>query len=84
MKIKTNVKYEEFTNNIKNLLRSYNSWSEPFCKYIKELGYSLKLIFKDTPYHSFIEKVLLKYELIVSEIDQLNKTISKLYGISQT
>ena len=73
-------KTENGVNNIKNLLRTYTTWSDPFCKYIKELSESLKLVYQDTPYQKYIDKIQLKYDLVINEVDNLIKNVAKLYS----
>ena len=74
------LKTENAVKNIKNILRTYTTWSDPFIKYIKEISESLKIIFQDTPYQKYIDKIQLKYDLIINEVDNLAKSVGKLYS----
>ena len=74
------IKTETGINVIKNLLKNYNSFSEPFYKYIKTINDSLNQLYKDSPLIIEIEVITNKHELILKEIDNLGKIMSKLYS----
>ena len=71
---------EQGINSIKNLLGNYNKWVEGFSKYIKELNEAIQLIYKDTPYQPVVDKFTTKKNLILTEIEQLTKNITKLHS----
>ena len=74
------IKTESGINSLKSILKSFNIYFEPFCKYIKTLNDALNQIYKDTPLISEIELITTNHELILKDIDNLGKIISKLYS----
>ena len=74
------VRIESGINSFKNILKNFNTYSEPFYKYIKTLNESLSQIYRDSPLTSYIDNISLKHEYILDDIDNLGKIISKLYS----
>ena len=67
-------------NSLKTILKNFNEYSEPFCKYIKTLNDALNEIYKDSPLISQIGKITTNHDLILKDIDSFRKIISKLYS----
>jgi hypothetical protein len=67
-------------NSLKTILKNFNAYSEPFCKYIKTLNDALNEIYKDSPLISLIGKITTNHDLILKDIDSFRKIISKLYS----
>lgn len=65
-------------NNLKNILRNFNSYTEPLMKYFKSINDSMTRIYKDTPFQHFVSSITYKHELILNEIDNYNKDIAKI------
>ena len=74
------IKTESGINSLKNILKNYNAFSDPFCKYIKTMNDSLYQIYKDSPLITDIEHINFKHELILKEMDNIGKIITKLYS----
>jgi hypothetical protein len=74
------IKTESGINSLKNILKNYNAYSDPFCKYIKTMNDSLYQIYKDSPLITEIEHINFKHELILKEMDNIGKIITKLYS----
>ena len=62
------------------ILEGYNTYSEPFCKYLKSLNDSINKIYKSSPMRIEINEIINKHILILKDIDNLGKIISKLYS----
>lgn len=77
--------YEQMKNtesgliNLKNLLKGFNSTTQPVIKFIKELNDSIEKLFKDTPFKEY-KSLISRTELILGDIDTLNKAVAKLYS----
>ena len=74
------IKTESGINSLKNILKNYNSYSDPFCKYIKTMNDSLYQLYKDSPLITEIEQINFKHELILNDMDNIGKIITKLYS----
>ena len=71
---------ESGINSLKSILKNFSSLVEPFSKFIKEFNESIKKIYKNTPFNSYIDSIIYSQELILNELDTLNKEIVKLYS----
>ena len=67
-------------NSFRSLLKNFSSRVEPFIKFIKEFDISIKKIYKNTPFNSYIDSIIHSQELIISEIESLTKEILKLHS----
>ena len=67
-------------NNLKLILKGYNSYAQPFCQYIKTLNESINKIYNESPLRAQITEIINRHEFIVKEIGKLGKKISKLYS----
>ena len=74
------TKTELGINSLKNILKNYNTYSEPFYKYIQTLNEALNQIYKDSPLTAQIENITIKHGFILDDLNNLNKIISKLYS----
>ena len=74
------IRTETGINSLKNILKNYNTYSDPFYKYIKIINDALNQIYKDTPLLPVIEHITANHELILKDLDYLGKIISKLYS----
>ena len=74
------VDTESGINQLKNVLKNFTSCSDYFSKFIKDFSESLQKIYKDTPYHGYIDTIINCQETILNEIDLLNKSIVKIYS----
>lgn len=73
-------KIESGINSLKGVLKGYQTYSEPFCKYLKLLNDSINRIYKNSPLKIEVNEIILKHELILKDIANLGKLISKLYS----
>lgn len=71
---------ESGINSLKSILKNFSSLVDPFSKFIKELNESIKKIYKNTPFNSYIDSIIYSQELILNELDTLNKEIVKLHS----
>ena len=71
---------ESGINSLKSILKNFSSWVDPLSKFIKEFNESIKKIYKNTPFNSYIDSIIYSQELIINELDTLNKEIVKLYS----
>ena len=67
-------------NNLKLILKGYNSYAQPFCQYIKTLNESVNKIYNESPLRAQITEIINRHEFIIKEIGKLGKKISKLYS----
>ena len=67
-------------NNLKLILKGYNSYAQPFCQYIKTLNESVNKIYNESPLRAQITEIINRHEFIIKEIEKLGKKISKLYS----
>lgn len=67
-------------SSLKNILKNFTSWTEPLTKFIKEFIDSIKKIYKDTPFNTYIDTIIYGHELLLNEIDLLNKSVLKIYS----
>lgn len=74
------IRTETGINSLKSILKNYNTYSDPFCKYIKILNDALNQIYKDSPLMYIVEQITSNHELILKDLDYLGKIISKLYS----
>ena len=74
------IKTETGINSLKNILKNYNTYSDPFYKYIKLINDALNQIYKDSPLIQVIEHITTNHELILKDMDYIGKIISKLYS----
>lgn len=74
------IKTEYGINSLKNILKNFNTYSEPFYRYIQTLNEALIQIYKDSPLTIPIENITIKHGFILDDLDNLSKTISKLYS----
>jgi len=65
-------------NNLKLILKGYNSYAQPFCQYIKTLNESVSKIYNESPLRAQITEIINRHEFIIKEIGKLGKKISKL------
>lgn len=66
-------------NSFKSILKNFNIYFEPFCKYIKVMNDSLYQIYKDSPLVFQVQQIITAHESILKDIDNLGKIVSKLY-----
>lgn len=71
---------ESGINSFRGIMRNFKECTEPFRKSIKTLNDSLTSIYKDTPFKELTDKIIIKNELILEDIDNINKIITKLYS----
>ena len=71
---------ESGINSLKNLLKNFASLVDPFSKFIREFNESIKKIYKNTPFNSYIDSIIYSQETILNELDLLNKEIVKVYS----
>ena len=71
---------ESGIDSLKSLLKNFSSWVDPFSKFIKEFNESIKKIYKNTPFNSYIDSIIYSQELIINELDTSNKEIVKIYS----
>ena len=71
---------ESGINSLKYILKNFNSLVDPFIKFIKEFNESIKKIYRNTPFNSYIDSIIYSQELIINELETLNKEIVKLYS----
>ena len=74
------IKTETGINSLKSILKNYNTYSDPFYKYIKLINDALNQIYKDSPLIQVIEHITTNHELILKDMDYIGKIISKLYS----
>ena len=74
------ISTESGINSLKSILKNFSSWVDPLSKFIKEFNESIKKIYKNTPFNSYIDSIIYSQELIINELDTLNKEIVKLYS----
>lgn len=74
------IKTETGINSLKNLLKNFSSYLEPFNKYIRTLNDALNQVYKDSPLKTQFEHYIHLHELILKDFDNLGKTINKLYS----
>lgn len=67
-------------NSLKSILKNFSSCVDPFIKFIKDFNESIKKIYKNTPFNSYIEVIIKSQEEIMNELDTLNKEMVKLYS----
>lgn len=71
---------ESGIDSLKSILKNFSSWVDPFNKFIKEFNESIKKIYRHTPFNSYIDSIIYSQELIINELDTLNKEIVKIYS----
>lgn len=71
---------ESGINSLKNILKNFTSLVDPFIKFIKEFNESIKKIYKNTPFNSYIDSIIFTQESIIHELEILNKEMVKLYS----
>jgi len=71
---------ESGINSLKYILKNFNSLVDPFIKFIKEFNESIKKIYRNTHFNSYIDSIIYSQELIINELETLNKEIVKLYS----
>ena len=71
---------ESGINSLKSLLKNFSSCVEPLSKFVREFNEALKKIQKDTPYDPYIDTIIFSQELMITELDLLNKEIVKVYS----
>ena len=71
---------ESGINSLKSILKNFSSWVDPLSKFIKEFNESIKKIYRNTPFTSYIDSIIYSQELIINELDTLNKEVVKLYS----
>ena len=76
----TMIRTENGINSLKNILKAYYTYSEPFNRYIQTLNEALKQIYHDSPLMYQIEKITMKHGLILGYISDLGKIVTKLYS----
>ena len=65
---------------LKEILKGFHTYSHPFVKYIETLNESIKKIYSDSPLKAQITEIIFRHELILEEISNLGKIISKIYS----
>lgn len=71
---------ESGINSLKSILKNFPSCVDPFIKFIKDFNESIKKIYRNTPFSSYIEVIIKSQEEIMNEFDTLNKEMAKLYS----
>lgn len=71
---------EKGLSSLRMVLQNFNSYTERFCQFFKDLNNAINIIYEDTPYYFFIEEFLCKQQLINTHFEDLNKLIAKLYS----
>jgi len=71
---------ESGINSLKSILKSFNTYAEPFCKYLKTINEAIIQIYKDSPLIANIEYLTAKHAFILKDIENLGKITTKLYS----
>lgn len=71
---------ESGIKSLKSILKGYNTYFEPFCKYLKSLNESINKIYKNSPLKIEVNEIINNHTLILEDIDILIKKVSKLYS----
>ena len=71
---------ESGIKSLKTIVKGYNTYFEPFCKYLKSLNDSINQIYKYSPLKIEINEIINNHILILKDIDNLEKIVSKLYS----
>ena len=71
---------ESGINSLKSILKSFNTYVEPFCKYLKTINEAIIQIYKDSPLIANIEYLTAKHAFILKDIENLGKITTKLYS----
>lgn len=72
------ITIESGITSLKALLKGHKTYVEPFYEFIRILNESIKQIYIDSPLKEQIEKIISKHELIVKEIQNMSKKLTKL------
>ena len=65
---------------LKSIIKGYNEYTGPFCKYLKSLNDSLHKIYKYSPMIIEVNEVINKHALIIKDIENLGKKLNKIYS----
>ena len=71
---------EQGIHSFKDILKGFNTYFQPFCKFIKTLNEAIRKIYADSPLRAQITEITYRHELLLNEIFNLGKIISKLYS----
>ena len=71
---------ESGIKSLKAILKGYNTYLDPFCKYLKTLNESINKIYKNSPLRIEVNEIIKTHESILKEIHNLEKIISKLHS----
>ena len=71
---------ESGIKSLKSILKGYDTYLDPFCKYLKTLNESINKIYKNSPLRIEVNEIIKTHESILKEIHNLEKIISKLHS----
>jgi hypothetical protein len=71
---------ESGINSLKSVIKEFQTFFQPFCKFIRLLNDSIDKIYSDSPLKSQIKEIINRHELILKEFDNLSRVILKLYS----
>ena len=71
---------ESGIKSLKSILKGYDTYLDPFCKYLITLNESINKIYKNSPLRIEVNEIIKTHELILKEIHNLEKIISKLHS----
>ena len=74
------ITIESGIKTLKSILKGYNEYTGPFCKYLKSLNDSMYKIYKYSPMIIEVNEIINKHSLIIKDLENLGKTISKIYS----
>lgn len=74
------ITIESGIKTLKSILKGYNEYTGPFCKYLKLLNDSMHKIYKYSPMIIEVNEIINKHSLIIKDIENLGKTLSKIYS----
>ena len=71
---------ESGIKSLKSILKGYNTYLEPFCKYLITLNESINKIYKNSPLKIEVNEIIKTHLSILNEFQTLEKIIAKLYS----
>ena len=71
---------ESGLKSLKAILKGYNAYLDPFCKYLITLNESINKIYKNSPLKIEVNEIIKTHVLILKEFQNLEKIISKLHS----
>lgn len=71
---------EKGLNILKNILHNFPTYTKRFSEFFEDLNSALKLIYEGSPYNLFIDEILCKNLVVLTQFELLNKSIAKLYS----